>query len=376
LLEERRKAILEIMMRGIPFLAAAMLCATVAARADELKLKDGTKIVGTIVGFEDNSFKVKTSFGFALVQKDQVVSISMSSEAGKKAEPATEKPAETAIPTKTETASKPVAAPSAPAPVAAGKTTSADAAAKPAKTGATATNAPATTSTSSAKTTSPAPAPATTAAATPAPATSPAGSSTAKDTTPAATNATASTSAPAPGATATSAAAAAKPAPPKPPAPEPVREDVSGNTYTNETYGFRMYKPPSWRMIEGARTILPGAITAMGPADESSYLLIGLAPAGETLTDDIDEAEQRLREVMSNFRIIEQKRLMVSGISSIAHRFRGSVDQREWSGIVVFVPYGTRIYTVFGMTLAQSDLVQIQENVLTRTIASLQFSRQ
>lgn len=166
------------------------------------------------------------------------------------------------------------------------------------------------------------------------------------------------------------------PAPPKPSTPEPVREDVNGNTYTNDTYGFRMYKPPSWRMIEGARTILPGAITAMGPADESTYLLIGLAPAGESLTDDIDEAEQRLREVMQNFRVIEQKRLMVSGISSIAHRFRGSVDNREWSGIVVFVPYGTRIYTVFGMTLAQSDLVQIQENVLTRTIASLQFSRQ
>jgi len=47
-------------------------------RADELKLRDGTKISGTIVGFEENSFKVKTSYGYAVVQKDQVVSISMS----------------------------------------------------------------------------------------------------------------------------------------------------------------------------------------------------------------------------------------------------------------------------------------------------------
>jgi hypothetical protein len=360
------------MRRGISFLAAAILCATLAARADELKLKDGTKITGTIVGFEDNSFKVKTSFGFALVQRDQVVSISISSEAAKKPEPAAEKPAETPKPAKTETASK-----SAPAPSVAteSKPASANAAPKPAKSEATAATASPANPAASAKTAAPAPtsAPAAaTRAATPAPASSSAASSTAP-----ATNAT--SAAPAPGATATAAAPAApaaKPAPPKPPAPEPVREDVNGNTYTNDTYGFRMYKPPSWRMIEGARTILPGAITAMGPADESTYLLIGLAPAGETLTDDIDEAEQRLREVMTNFRIIEQKRLIVSGISSIAHRFRGSVDQREWSGIVVFVPYGTRIYTVFGMTLAQSDLVQIQENVLTRAIASLQFSRQ
>jgi hypothetical protein len=345
-------------MRLGTLLLAAMLCASVAARADELKLKDGTKITGTIVGFEDNSFKVKTSYGFAVVQRDQVVSISISSEAGKKPEPAAEKPAEPPKPAKTETASKP-APPPAPSPAPVSKATSADVAAKPAKTEATATSAPAATPTASAKTTPTASAlatAATTAAATPA--ASSAASSTAKNATQPATSAT------------TAAPAA------KPPAPEPVREDVNGNTYTNDTYGFRMYKPPSWRMIEGARTILPGAITAMGPADESTYLLIGLAPAGETLTDDIDEAEQRLREVMSNFRIIEQKRLMVSGISSIAHRFRGSVDQREWSGIVVFVPYGTRIYTVFGMTLAQSDLVQIQENVLARTIASLQFSRQ
>jgi hypothetical protein len=348
------------MRRWVSFFAGAILCASLAARADELKLKDGTKIVGTIVGFEDNSFKVKTGFGFALVQRDQVVSISISSEAGKKPEPAAEKPAETPKPAKTETASKlappPTTAPaSTPAP--AGKATSPDAAAKPTKSEATAATAPATT-----------------AAETPVSAASSATSGTAKNTTPPAPNAAGSASAPA--ATATAAAPAEKPAPPKPPAPEPLREDVSGNTYTNDTYGFRMYKPPSWRMIEGARTILPGAITAMGPVDESTYLLIGLAPTGETLTNDIDESEQRLREVMSNFRIIEQKRLMVSGISSIAHRFRGSVDQREWSGIVVFVPYGTRIYTVFGMTLAQSDLVQIQENVLTRTIASLQFSRQ
>jgi hypothetical protein len=54
-------------------LLTAALLAPLTLRADDIKLKDGTKISGTIVGFEENSFKVKTSFGFAIVQKDQVV---------------------------------------------------------------------------------------------------------------------------------------------------------------------------------------------------------------------------------------------------------------------------------------------------------------
>src|SRR6202041_894426 len=61
--------------------ALGFLLSFAATRADEIKLKDGTKINGTIVGFEDNSFKVKTSYGFAVVQKDQVVSITVTDPA-------------------------------------------------------------------------------------------------------------------------------------------------------------------------------------------------------------------------------------------------------------------------------------------------------
>ncbi|MGC1188211.1 MAG: hypothetical protein WA871_12545, partial [Candidatus Acidiferrales bacterium] len=56
-------------------LLLALLVFAVAARADEIRLKDGSKIIGTIVGFEDGSFKVQTSYGFAMVRKDQIVEI-------------------------------------------------------------------------------------------------------------------------------------------------------------------------------------------------------------------------------------------------------------------------------------------------------------
>jgi hypothetical protein len=332
------------MRSRLPFIVAVALLVAVGARADELKLKDGTKISGTIVGYEENSFRVKTSYGFAVVQKDQVLSISISDsakkpeaekkpDAEKKPEPAAENSSALAAPPKTEIASapgKPVKAepPSAPPPAPA---STADV--KPA-TDAGSSSHP--TSSKAAPTTNPAP-------------------SVAANTTPA--------SAPSAGA-------------PQPAAPEPMREEVTGNTYTNDTYGFHMYKPPDWRVIDGARSLLPGAITAMGTGDQTTYLLIGQEPAGKSLATDMDATEKRLREIMDNFRPLGDKRISVSGSEAVERRFRGSVDQHDWSGIVAIVPHGTLVYTIFGMTYADTDLVQIQENVISRAISSLQFTKQ
>jgi hypothetical protein len=292
---------------ALPAAVLVLVSAAMSARAlatDEIKLKDGTKITGTIVGFEENSFKVKTSYGFAVVQKDQVVSIIVTD------------------------ASKSTAADKT------ASHNSSTAAAKSAKADVTAANA----------TVSP--------------------TSTTADAAPV-TIAAKPVSAPAPQPS----------APAKPAAPEPMREQVVGNTYTNETYGFQMYKPPTWKVIEGARTLLPGSITAMGTDDQTTYLLIGQEPAGKSLNSDMDATDHRLREILDNFRPIDEKRLTIAGVSAIERHFRGSVDQKDWSGVVVYVPRDTHVYTIFGMTLADTDLVQIQENVISRAISSLQFTK-
>jgi hypothetical protein len=165
------------------------------------------------------------------------------------------------------------------------------------------------------------------------------------------------------------------PAPVQPPAPEPMREEVNGNSYVNDTYGFRMYKPPTWNVIEGARALLPGSITAMGTNDQTTYLLIGQQPAGKTVANDMDATERRLQEIMDNFRPLDEKQITISGIPAVERHFRGRVDQRDWSGVVVCIPRNARLYTIFGMTVADTDLVQIQENVIARSIASLQFTK-
>src|SRR5260370_28748525 len=59
----------------IAILAGAMSVGALSARADEIRLKDGKKLYGVIVAYEDNMFKVKTDFGYVVVEKDKIASI-------------------------------------------------------------------------------------------------------------------------------------------------------------------------------------------------------------------------------------------------------------------------------------------------------------
>ena len=329
-------------------LAGLILCAAVCANADELKLKDGTKISGSIVGYEENSFRVKTSYGFAVVQKDQVLSISISDSAKKAAE---EKKDEK----KADAEKKSDSSTEKAAPAKAAAKDDEDSAAAGSKTAKTENSGAPNSGTAYSKS------PAASANAT----ASAAAKTAAKPTTQPAASTTMAANAPPP-----------PPAAPKPDVPEVIHEQVNGNTYTNDTYGFHMYKPPDWQVIDGARTLLPGAITAMGTADETTYLLIGQEPAGKPLAASMDATDKRLRDVMENFRPLGDKHVNVAGSDVVERRFRGSVDQHDWSGIVAIVAHGARVYTIFGMTYADTDLVQIQENVISRAISSLQFAQQ
>lgn len=334
---------------------ALLLLASAAAprtgRADEFRLKDGSTIVGTVVGYEGNSFKVKTSYGFALVEKDKIVSIKISNAA--------EAPAEKKIEKK---AGKPAAEKAAAstannaekhASIAANKTSANAASAGKAEPGGAAVN-------SSSRPAGPG------VDATPASvASQPARPSTA-GAPPATVGATAT-------GTQTQLANAPENASSTPPGPQPIRERISGNRYINDTYDFQMYKPPDWEVMDGARSVLPGAVAAMGTDDQSTYLVVGQETAGKSAAADNATMVERLNEILVNYRATGDEQLTISGEQAVAHRFRGSMDEHDWSGFMVFLPRGAKLYTIFGMTRADNDLVQIQENVIRRTIASFQF---
>jgi hypothetical protein len=289
------------MRRAFFYLAAVWLTASGAA-GDQLRLRDGTILVGTIVGFEDNSFRVRTSYGYALVRKEMVVEILI------REEPAVEPPQTNAAP-----------APPAPPPRS-----------EPAPAPQTALPSPAAPKTENSLPAAPAPKP------NPAP-------------TPA--------------------------EPPAPQQPEPIRFEVDGTNYRNLTFGFRLYKPPGWRIVEDAHELLPNAVAAMATPDERTFLVIGREPLQGRLDEYAGRAWPALQRRYEQFRALGETRTALESSPAIMRRFRAEAEGHDWSAVVLWVARADQVFTLFGMTRADTQLVQIQENILARVLASLEFTQ-
>jgi hypothetical protein len=280
-----------------------------AARADEIRLKDGKKLHGVIVAYEENMFKVKTDFGYVLVEKDKIASIIPDTPTEEAGTNATAKPG-----SKSESAAKAsaivnssAARPEIPLTTAKGDMT---------------------------------PPPIKTISATPkmAPATP-----------------------------------VAPPAPPKE-EPPPIKEEIQGNLYLNHEYLFRMYKAPSWQIIADAGQGLPNAIVAMGTSNESTLLVVGHEKTNSALEPAAKEVEKKLSEVYDNYRLISQRKTVLGGLPALEYKYRGMADGHDWSGTLAVVARNGDVFTVLGMTYADTDLIQIQENVIARAIASIDFN--
>lgn len=328
-----------------------LLCASTLF-ADEIHLKDGSKIVGTVIGFQDNTYQVQTSFGIVTFPKNMIATIVPSSTTSAPApppgtatssiEPSAKLPQQSAIlPAATRSApakvdAKPAAKKETPIelkrapeekkiavqPVRAISKTSAESANRPARDPVT----PAVVSRPRVEK---------------------------------------------PDAVVTAAQPASAP---KEPASPAIREEVQGNRYINYTYGFRMYKAPSWNLIDDdTRKTLPNAIVALGASDDSTLMVVGIERTKDSIEARAAATEKRLRDIYENYRRVSEQKIRVAGLPAIERRYRGMADGHDWSGIVVTLGRGNDVYTLLGMTYADSDLIQIQENVISRAIASLDF---
>jgi hypothetical protein len=344
----------------VPDKRGPLLLATVAlmfsaialsTRADEIRLKDGKKLYGVIVAYEDNMFKVKTDYGFVLVEKDKIASIVPSTPAGKpEAKSGANKDA-AQNPAKPAADSQPPAEPvkASPSDASATATNASAKSAEPGAAGKTGKTTPK-------------------AANTGGKAEGPANASAANVAMPAIKGSPAGTSG------GLSAPATATPALPKELEVPANREEIQGNLYTNYTHGFRMYKAPSWSLIEEARGALPNAIVAMGTSNESTLMVVGEEKSKEPLEASATAVEKRLHDVYSNYQRLSERKTVVGGLPAFEYQYRGKADDHDWSGKLVVVARGNDIFTVLAMTYADSDLIQIQENVIARAIASLDFS--
>jgi hypothetical protein len=137
-----------------------------------------------------------------------------------------------------------------------------------------------------------------------------------------------------------------------------------------------MYKPPSWELIPAARKALPDAVAAMGTFDQTTLLVIGRAHAKDSLDAHAAATESALKDVYENYRLISTRRVTVAGFPAIEQRSRGSAEGRDWSVILLTLFKGGDAYTLLGMTFADSDLIQMQENVISKAVNSLTFAPQ
>src|SRR5258706_3900588 len=308
--------------------------------ADEIRLKDGKKLYGVIVAYEENMFKVKTDFGFVLVEKDKIASIipavPTSSEAPAAKTPANAQPKSESAVAKAADGISPTNASEKSVVPSSGKQSKNDKTA--AKISATAVKPELPANAASAVAVTP----------------------------PALKGSAVAVNASLPSAT-------AQPAPPKEPQLPAIREDVQGNLYTNYTHGFRMYKAPSWQVMGDARNALPNAIVAMGTSNESSLLVVGREKTKEPLDAAAVSVEKRLYDVYENYQRVSQRKTLVGGSPAVEFHYYGKADEHEWSGTLVVISRSGDIFTVLGMTYADSDLIQIQENVIAKAIAGLSF---
>ena len=154
-----------------------------------------------------------------------------------------------------------------------------------------------------------------------------------------------------------------------------IRDEIRGNQYVNLTYGFQMYKPPSWDLIPAARKALPDAVAALGTNDQTTLLVIGREHAKDSLDAHSATTEKALSDVYENYRLISNPPRVRRRIS----RHRAALARNRGRPRLVCHPLtlfkGTDAYTLLGMTWADSDLIQVQENVIAKAVNSLTFTQ-
>jgi hypothetical protein len=103
-------------------------------------------------------------------------------------------------------------------------------------------------------------------------------------------------------------------------------------------------------------------------------MVVGEENSKEPLETAAAGVEKRLHDVYLKYQRISQRKTVVGGLPAIEYQYRGLADDHDWSGKLVVVARGKDIFTVLAMTYADTDLIQIQENVIARSIASLDFT--
>jgi hypothetical protein len=288
---------------------ATIACSGTVASCEEIILKDGQKIVGTIVGYENEMFRVETTYGVALVRKDKIALIQVSKPDDAKTGPAAPK-----NPPVITTEAK-------PATVRGGSPV-----------------------------TSPAPQPAPAAHPAPVAHADPAGPAPTPPPVP-----------PPPPAS----------HPVDMPMPAHLEEHVDGNTYFSDTFKFSLFKPPDWKIYEGVPKETGSGIMAMGTEDEQTLLFVDRQVWSGVPKLTSDQVDAKLRETYQEYRRISEEPFECDGQTVMRRDFTGTVDGVEWHGVALHLIRGNTVFGIIGLT--SSENFQFQQAVLNKILKTFHF---
>ena len=112
----------------------------------------------------------------------------------------------------------------------------------------------------------------------------------------------------------------------------------------------------------------------MGTSDETALFIIGREPVREALEAQAADAERATRKIYENYRHLSPVKRTIGGVPAVQWQFRGMADGHDWSVTALTIAHGSDVFTLLGMTYADSDLIQIRENVIAKMLASVQFT--
>lgn len=164
------------------------------------------------------------------------------------------------------------------------------------------------------------------------------------------------------------------PRPVPPPKPERMIEYVGATSYQNDSFGFRMYKPPSWRSYPDLVKPDNPLLAALGTPDEMTLLLVGQEIFQGDLVTYAQLAEESLRDLYPDYRKLEERFTQFAGFPAIERQFTGSAAGRFWTGLAIYFAHGDSYYTFLGVS-AENETLSFQQSLLRKIVNTVQFGR-
>lgn len=160
------------------------------------------------------------------------------------------------------------------------------------------------------------------------------------------------------------------------PPPKPARmiEYVGPTTYTNESFGFQMYKPPGWRSYPELVKPDNPLLAALGTPDENTLLMVGQEIFQGDVATYTRLAEDSLKQLYPDYRKVSERTTRFAGFAAVEREFTGSAAGRFWTGLAIYFSHGDSHYTFLGVT-AENETLSFQQSLFRKIINTVQFGR-